>query len=176
MWRVQGHQSETCPQLIENGGWESANAIGFQGQNQTKYDPYSNTYNPGLREHPNMKWREPQQPAQQEGFRPPPPRMFQTPYAPMQSQQQSAQNNSGSSFDNAQVIQLLTTLAQGQENQAKDIHNYSKEVQNHAKKVQNQARKVNELEKQMGQISEFLGQFREQGKLPSSTVVNPKGG
>ena len=65
---IQGHPSETCPQLIENGGWESANAIGFQGQNQTKYDPYSNTYNPGWREHPNMKWRETQQPAQQGGF------------------------------------------------------------------------------------------------------------
>ncbi|KAM1067535.1 hypothetical protein ACFX2B_022578 [Malus domestica] len=30
---IQGHASEKCPQLIENGGWESANAIGFQGQN-----------------------------------------------------------------------------------------------------------------------------------------------
>ena len=69
MCSIQGHPSETCLQLIENGGWESANAIGFQGQNQTKYDPYSNTYNPGWREHPNMKWREPQQPAQQGGFR-----------------------------------------------------------------------------------------------------------
>ncbi|KAM0985937.1 hypothetical protein ACFX2C_013162 [Malus domestica] len=28
----------------------------------------------------------------------------------------------------------------------------------------------------MGQILEFLGQFREQGKLPSSTIVNLKGG
>ncbi|CAN6544244.1 unnamed protein product [Malus baccata var. baccata] len=36
--------------------------------------------------------------------------------------------------------------------------------------------KVDELEKQVGQIAEFVGQFREQGKLPSSTVVNPKGG
>ncbi|CAN6712689.1 unnamed protein product [Malus baccata var. baccata] len=28
----------------------------------------------------------------------------------------------------------------------------------------------------MGQMAEFLGQFRENGKLPSTTVVNPKGG
>ena len=77
---MQGHQSEMCPQLIENGGWESANAIGFQGQNQAN----ANTYNPGWRDHANKKWREPQQP-QQGGFRPPPPGMFQRPYAPMQS-------------------------------------------------------------------------------------------
>ncbi|KAM1962892.1 hypothetical protein ACFX16_023132 [Malus domestica] len=44
---IQGHGSKKCPQLIENGGWESANAIEFQGHNQPKNDPYSNTYNPG---------------------------------------------------------------------------------------------------------------------------------
>ncbi|CAN6716633.1 unnamed protein product [Malus baccata var. baccata] len=37
-------------------------------------------------------------------------------------------------------------------------------------------KKVDELEKQIGQIAEFMGQFREQGKLPSSTVVNSKSG
>jgi len=53
-------------------------------------------------------------------------------------------------------------LSQGQENQAKAM--------------QNQDKRVDQLEKQIGQIAEFVGQFREQGKLPSSTVVNPKGG
>ncbi|CAN6554920.1 unnamed protein product [Malus baccata var. baccata] len=70
---IQGHASEKCPQLIENGGWESANAIGFQSQNQPRHDPYSNTYNPGWRDHPHFKWREPQQPQNQGGFRQQPP-------------------------------------------------------------------------------------------------------
>ena len=26
---MQGHLNDQCPQLIENGGWESANAIGY---------------------------------------------------------------------------------------------------------------------------------------------------
>ena len=42
--------------------------------------------------------------------------------------------------------------------------------------MQNQAKEVDELKKQMGQVAEFMGQFREQGKLPSSTIVNPRGG
>ncbi|CAN6678254.1 unnamed protein product [Malus baccata var. baccata] len=42
--------------------------------------------------------------------------------------------------------------------------------------MQTRDKKVDELEKQVGQIAEFMGQFREQGKLPSSTFVNPKGG
>ncbi|KAM1206250.1 hypothetical protein FF1_006911 [Malus domestica] len=35
---------------------------------------------------------------------------------------------------------------------------------------------MNEVKKQIGQMTEFMGQFREEGKLPSSTIVNPKGG
>ncbi|CAN6677823.1 unnamed protein product [Malus baccata var. baccata] len=42
--------------------------------------------------------------------------------------------------------------------------------------MQNRDKRMDELEKQVGQIAEFMGQFREQGKLPSSTVVNPRGG
>ncbi|KAM2234880.1 hypothetical protein ACFXTI_013088 [Malus domestica] len=45
-----------------------------------------------------------------------------------------------------------------------------------AQGLQTQAKEVNELKKQMGQMAEFLGQIRENGKLPSTTVVNPKGG
>ncbi|KAM2086715.1 hypothetical protein ACFX1R_024223 [Malus domestica] len=167
---MNGHLTDKCPQLIENRGWESANPVGFGSQNQPRNDPFSNTYNLGWRDHPNFKWREPQQTQQQIAFRQQPPRFYQRPYAPTQPQAQPAQNNSGSSFDNAQVIQLLTTLAKGQENQAKDMHNYAKEVQN-------QAREMTELKRKIGQMAEFMGQFsREPGKLPSSTNVNPKGG
>ena len=35
---MQGHITDQCPQLIENGGWESANAIVYQGQNQPRND------------------------------------------------------------------------------------------------------------------------------------------
>ncbi|CAN6677842.1 unnamed protein product [Malus baccata var. baccata] len=45
-----------------------------------------------------------------------------------------------------------------------------------AQSMQLKDKKVDELEKQVGQIAEFVGQVREQGKLPSSTVVNPKEG
>ncbi|CAN6579330.1 unnamed protein product [Malus baccata var. baccata] len=95
---IQGHQSDQCPQLIENGG--------------------------------------PMAPQ-------PPP------------QAQSSQTNPSTSMNDDKTYQLLTTMAQG---------------------MQNQAKEVNELKKQMGQMAEFLGQFRENGKLPSTTVVNPKGG
>ncbi|CAL2228447.1 unnamed protein product [Prunus armeniaca] len=150
---MHGHPTDQCPQLIENGGWESANAVGYQGQNQPRYDPFSNTYNPGWRDHPNLKWREPQQ--QQGGYRQPPPGLYQRPFAPAQPRPQTAQSNSGSPLDNDKMLQVLTSLTQG---------------------LQNQAKEMSEVKKQIGQMTEFMGQFREEGKLPSSTIVNPKGG
>ncbi|KAM2693366.1 hypothetical protein EV2_007543 [Malus domestica] len=152
---IQGHQSDQCPQLIENGGWESANAVGYGNQNQPRNDPFSNTYNPGWRDHPNFRWRDAPQYGQQSGFRQP-PGFFPRPMAPQPPPQaQSSQTNPGTSMNDDKTYQLLTTMAQG---------------------MQNQAKEVNELKKQMGQMAEFLGQFRENGKLPSTTVVNPKGG
>ncbi|CAN6685971.1 unnamed protein product [Malus baccata var. baccata] len=152
---IQGHQSDQCPQLIENGGWESANAVGYGNQNQPRNDPFSNTYNPGWRDHPNFRWRDTPQYGQQSGFRQP-PSFFPRPIAPQPPPQaQSSQTNPGTSMNDDKTYQLLTTMAQG---------------------MQNQAKEVNELKKQMGQMAEFLGQFRENGKLPSTTVVNPKGG
>ncbi|KAM1077548.1 hypothetical protein PS2_024597 [Malus domestica] len=159
---IQGHVSEKCPQLIENGGWESAHAIGFQGQNQPRNDPYSNTYNPGWRDHPNFKWRDPQQPQNQGGFRQQPPGFFPKTYGPPQNQAQSGPSASGTSLDNDALLKILTKLSNGQEDQAKAM--------------QNQDKRVDQLEKQIGQIAEFVGKFRDPGQLPSSTIPNPKGG
>ncbi|CAN6718946.1 unnamed protein product [Malus baccata var. baccata] len=55
-------------------------------------------------------------------------------------------------------------------------HQVNEEVQTQNKERQIQNKRVDNLEKQVGQIAEFMGQFRDQGRLPSSTVVNPKGG
>ncbi|CAN6723515.1 unnamed protein product [Malus baccata var. baccata] len=160
--KMQGHVSEKCPQLIENGGWESTNAIGFQSQNQSRHDPYSNTYNPGWRDHPNFKWREPQQPQNQGGFRQQPPGFFPKTYGPPQNQAQSGPSASGTSLDNDALLKILTKLSNGQEDQAKAM--------------QNQDKRVDQLEKQIGQIAEFVGKFRDPGQFPSSTIPNPRGG
>ncbi|CAN6677801.1 unnamed protein product [Malus baccata var. baccata] len=159
---IQGHALEKCPQLIENGGWESTNTIGFQGQNQPRNDPYSNTYNPGWRDHPIFKWREAEQPQQQGGFRQQPPGFFTKLYTPPHVPQQSAPNVSGTSLNNDTLLKLLTNLSQRQENQAKTM--------------QNQDKRVDHLEKQIGQIADFVRKFRDQGQLSSSTIPNPKGG
>ena len=54
-----GHPTYSCPTPYEEGNSEKVNAIGgFQGQLgfQRKYDPFSNIYNPGWRDHPNFSY------------------------------------------------------------------------------------------------------------------------
>jgi hypothetical protein len=140
---TQGHPTDQCPQLSENGGWESVNAIGgYQGNqggpSRPRYDPYSNTYNPGWRDHPNFKWTNNEnvqnplggsfQRSQGPSSQGP---SFQRPYMPPQQNV----GNSNSHYD--KTIEALTnstqaltsatqTLLQGQQNHTKDIadHNF----------------------------------------------------
>ncbi|XP_073131674.1 uncharacterized protein [Henckelia pumila] len=57
---ARGHSTDMCPTLQE-GSTEQVNAAGgFPGPPQRKYDPYSNTYNPGWKDHPNLRYGNPQ--------------------------------------------------------------------------------------------------------------------
>jgi hypothetical protein len=54
--QVVGHTTDTCPTLYE-GPTKDVNAIGgFPGQPRQQYNPYSNTYNEGWRDHPNFRY------------------------------------------------------------------------------------------------------------------------
>ncbi|KAK4407771.1 Retrovirus-related Pol polyprotein from transposon opus [Sesamum angolense] len=52
-----GHPTDACP-LLQEGVMPNVNAVGgFFGQPQRRYDPNSNFYNPGWRDHPNFSYR-----------------------------------------------------------------------------------------------------------------------
>ncbi|XP_073120643.1 uncharacterized protein [Henckelia pumila] len=84
-----GHATDMCPTLQE-GSTEQVNATGeFSGPPQRKYDPYSNTYNPGWWDHPNLRYGNPpmNQPAphvhlNNRAYRPPYPPQPQLPQIP----------------------------------------------------------------------------------------------
>ncbi|XP_021715002.1 uncharacterized protein LOC110682970 [Chenopodium quinoa] len=88
------HATDECPTLLS----EDVNALGgFLGQSQRKYDPFSNTYNEGWKDHPNLRY----------GPRPPFSHSNQTrPFVQQNSQQQS-----GSSLEDL-VKQLTTQIGQ----------------------------------------------------------------
>jgi hypothetical protein len=55
---LQGHASNMCPTMQEDY-IKQANVVdgAFNGQPQRKYDIFSNTYNPGWRDYPNLHYR-----------------------------------------------------------------------------------------------------------------------
>ncbi|KAJ9170364.1 hypothetical protein P3X46_018476 [Hevea brasiliensis] len=59
-----GHATDMCPALQEDESMQHSNAVGNYGQHavgdygqpQCRYDPFSSTYNPGWRDHPNLSY------------------------------------------------------------------------------------------------------------------------
>ncbi|KAL9225965.1 hypothetical protein vseg_001834 [Gypsophila vaccaria] len=52
---TEGHISEHFPQMREEKT-KDVNPAGYMEPPQRRWDPYSNSYNPGWREHPKFKW------------------------------------------------------------------------------------------------------------------------
>ena len=137
------HPTDMCPTL-QDDSTEQANAVGFPGPPQRRYDPYANTYNPGWRDHPNFSYA-----ARPPGF----PQQPQYQPRPQLSQQQPAPK-SGMSLEDI-VKSLATNTQQFQQETKTSIHNLENQMSQLASTV-------NRLESQLS------------GKLPSQTIVNPK--
>ncbi|KAL0408417.1 UNVERIFIED_CONTAM: hypothetical protein Sradi_1776100 [Sesamum radiatum] len=68
-----GHATNTCPTLQEEPTMY-ANAVGgFFGPSQREYDPFSNTYYPRWRDHPNLRYGDQPQNFQRSPYQQPPP-------------------------------------------------------------------------------------------------------
>ena len=124
---------------------------GFPGQPQRKYDPYSSTYNPRWRDHPNLSYGNPQvnQPATQNR---PSFQQYKQPY-PLR-QQPSQTSNSSMSLDDI-VKSLATNTLQ---------------FQQETKQFQQETRaNIQSLDNQMSQMATAISQLEAQssGKLPS---------
>ncbi|KAM1962416.1 hypothetical protein ACFX16_022701 [Malus domestica] len=148
---MMGHATNICPSLMDQGGLEQANALGgFQGQQRQKYDPYSNNYNAGWRDHPHLKWNN-QDNGQQSipnNYNRPPGFFQARPQAPFQPQQQQAPSKS--------LEDLIASLANS--------------TQSHQQKTD---KAIENLERQMSQLASLMGQQHQPGRLPSQTVTNP---
>ncbi|XP_027103193.1 uncharacterized protein [Coffea arabica] len=100
-----GHPTDSCPMLQENGA-EQVNMTGGVPAPRKPYDLYSNTYNPGWRDHPNFSYGN----RPQNSFSNHPPGFQQ----PWQQKPQPSSSNSGSSLEEI-VKSLPTTTAQLQQ-------------------------------------------------------------
>ncbi|XP_071920027.1 uncharacterized protein [Coffea arabica] len=149
-----GHPTEMCP-LVQEETAEQVNMAGHAPAPRKQYDPYSSTYNPGWRDHPNLSYGGNRQsnfvPNRQQGHqqqyhpRPPPP-------PPL--------SNSSPSME-----EMMKQLLANQQKTDSDLQS-----------MRNQLGQVQSLQNQMNQMAITINHLESQvqGKLPSQPEVNPK--
>jgi len=161
---LQEHTSDMCPTMQEDY-IEQANAVDgvFNGQPQRKYDPFSHTYNPGWRDHPNLCYGNPPQKGNQgrqfhlHGFQ------SQLNYQVRQLPPFTNSNVIGSSSSD-DLREMMKTLASNTVTLQQNVMSFQEETRS----------SIHNLEKQMGQIALSVRKLEAQmnGKLPSQ-ALNP---
>ncbi|XP_062088503.1 uncharacterized protein LOC133795067 [Humulus lupulus] len=159
--QVVGHPTDTCPTLVE-GETEGVNAVGnFPGQlRQMYYEPFSQTYNPGWRDHPNLRYGNHQQIAQQPTAARPPgfttQQRSQNNYVPRPSQPPQAAPQPSAKTSTEDLINALAT--------------------NTLQFQQTTQASIKSLENQVGQLAASYNRLEAHlsNKLPSQPEMNPK--
>ncbi|KAL0388977.1 UNVERIFIED_CONTAM: hypothetical protein Scaly_0254800 [Sesamum calycinum] len=164
---LTGHATDMCPTLQESLT-EHVEAIGeFFGQQQRRYDPFSNTYNPRWKNHPNLSYGGQSQNFQRPQYRPPvPPPSNPKQGTPLEDMMKSL-------IYNTQKIQQNTQqqIQQLQQNTEQQIQQFQQSVQQFQLSTQ---MSIQNLESQMSQLASSVSKLESQGKLPSQFVVNSK--
>ncbi|KAL0298182.1 UNVERIFIED_CONTAM: hypothetical protein Sangu_3155900 [Sesamum angustifolium] len=102
--KSSGHFTDACPTLQEEPTMH-ANAVGgFSGPSQRGHDPFSNTYNPEWRDHPNLRYGNQLQNSQRPLYQQPPP--------------SQTNSNSGTSLEDMMKILVANTQQFQQETRA----------------------------------------------------------
>jgi hypothetical protein len=162
---LQGHASDMCLTMQEDYT-EQANAVdgAFNGQPQRKYDLFSNTYNPGWRDHPNLRYgNPPQQSNHKRQFH---PHGFQSQqnYQARQPPPPFTNSNVMGSSSNDDLREMMKTLASNTVTLQQNVMSFQQETRS----------SIHNLKKQMGQVASSVGKLEAQmnGKLPSQ-ALNP---
>ncbi|KAJ0938200.1 putative transcription factor interactor and regulator CCHC(Zn) family [Helianthus annuus] len=189
-----GHRAEQCP----TGPSEYTEEVNQVYGDRKQYDMNSNTYHPGLRNHPNFRYGnasnqmnpnfqsgnqggqggssyETRQDGNQGGYQ----RNYNQGYQGGYQRNYNNQGGNGSGSNNqtggndlsAKMDALLNMQKESQSN-IKESHNDIKEIKK-TNEIRDKAHEA--LAKQVGQLAEEMAQIRgSMGKLPSDTTVNPK--
>jgi hypothetical protein len=151
------HHAQNCPSMAVFSEMEQVNA--FNNFQKHSTGPYSETYNPGWRNHPNFSWKQ-NQPTNQGGFPPTyqnPGRMAQPVSSSYQAPTQPPVSSTQSLDESMKEFMKMT----GQS--ISDIR--------HSTMLNTQA--ISKSETQVGQLANHIGE-RDKGKLPSQLVNNPR--
>ncbi|KAL0374062.1 UNVERIFIED_CONTAM: hypothetical protein Sradi_3321900 [Sesamum radiatum] len=140
-----GYSTDACPTLHEEPTMHVNTVGGFSEPSQRGYDPFSKTYNPGWRDHPNLRYDNASQ-----NFQKPPP--------PLQSNP-----NSGTSLEDMMKTLIANTQI------------FQQDTRTSIQNLDNQTRaSIQNLESQVSQLASSVSHLESRGKLPYQTIINPK--
>ncbi|XP_062006006.1 uncharacterized protein LOC133723206 [Rosa rugosa] len=163
------HTTDRCPMSAM-----SEEQVNYMGQQRPKYDPYSNTYNPGWKDHPNFRWGGNDnvvRPTQGVYHGPP---GFQQGAGQQVYQQTPPQQSSSKSLEEL-VKEMTLNTASFQKDTASFIQRTEIQFQKQDALAQQHGQAIKNLERQVGQLATVM-QTRPPGTLPSTTIQNPKDG
>lgn len=164
----QMHKAQNCPSLssFTESSMEQVNA--FNDFRKQSGGPFSETYNPGWRNHPNFSWRE-NQPVNQGGFTNQAHNQYPPGFrAPPQNQ------FSSSSQSTPQFVAQPRQQSSLEESLKAFMQSTQQAIQEMRSSTQMNTQAISKLENQVGQLATHVGE-REKGKFPSQPVPNPKG-
>ncbi|KAH9803331.1 hypothetical protein KPL71_001722 [Citrus sinensis] len=152
------HTAQNCPSLPAYQEAYSEQVHALQSYEKTSNSPYSSTYNPNWRNHPNFSWKQNQPLSNQGGqqFNMPnqqfvPPNQVYPPAQQPMSQFVAPQQRKPSLEDTLQSF-----------------------IQSTQQAFQSNTQAILKLEHQLGQLATTVAE-REKGKFPSQPIPNPKG-
>ncbi|XP_071940019.1 uncharacterized protein [Coffea arabica] len=174
------HCTDTCPLLQEDGA-EQVNMAGGVPAPRRQYDPYSNTYNPGWRDHRNFSYGN--RPQNSLSNRPP---GFQQPW---QQKPQPPPANSSSSLEDI-VKSLATTTAQIQQ-ETRQLQQETRSLTTNMAQLQQETRALTmsttqfqqdtkagmrDMDARISQLATAINHLESHahGKLSSHPEINPK--
>ncbi|KAM6553921.1 hypothetical protein CsatB_014683 [Cannabis sativa] len=136
------HNDQSCPSFRETFS-EEANALHSYGKPNDS--PFSNTYNPNWRNHPNFSWRQNQ------------PQMTQ-----------------GNQFNMPNLNHAQPSQPYPPQRKPSLEDTLQQFMQSTQQIMQNQSQSIAKLETQLGQLANAVTE-REKGRFPSQPIPNPKG-
>ncbi|XP_052297265.1 uncharacterized protein LOC127902397 [Citrus sinensis] len=152
------HTAQNCPSLLAYQEAYSEQVHALQSYEKTPNNPYSPTYNPNWRNHPNFSWKQNQPLSNQGGqqLNMPnqqfvPPNQVHPPAQQPMSQFVAPQQRKPSLEDTLQSF-----------------------IQSTQQAFQSNTQAILKLEHQLGQLATTVAE-REKGKFPSQPIPNPKG-
>jgi hypothetical protein len=162
------HQAQNCPSMTVFSEMEQVNAFNnFQKQSS---GPYSESYNPGWRNHPNFSWKQ-NQPTNQGGA-PQAQNHYPSGFPPTYQNHGCSAQLASSSYQ--APTQATASSTQSLEETMREFMKMTGQSISDVKNstmVNTQA--ISKLEIQVGKLANHLGE-RDKGKLPSQPVNNPK--